>query len=40
MLGANSLIGYQNNLNYQFGYSGLIIMGGLGFIVWFDVAIV
>ena len=38
MLGANSLIGYQNNLIINLVIPGLIIMGGLGFIVWFDVA--
>ena len=38
VLGANSLIGYQNNLIINLVIPGLIIMGGLGFIVWFDVA--
>ena len=38
VLGANSLIGYQNNLIINLVIPGLIIMGGLGFVVWFDVA--
>ena len=38
VLGSNSLIGYQSNIIINFVIPSLIIMGGLGFIVWFDVA--
>lgn len=38
VLGSNSLILYQSNLIINLVISGLIIMGGLGFIVWFDIA--
>lgn len=38
VLGANSLIGYQTNPIINLVIPGLIIMGGLGFVVWFDVA--
>lgn len=38
VLGSNSLISYQSNLIINLVIPGLIIMGGLGFIVWFDVA--
>ncbi|MCR1960942.1 potassium uptake protein [Thomasclavelia cocleata] len=37
VLGNNSLIGYQTNIIINLVIPGLIIMGGLGFIVWFDV---
>lgn len=38
VLGSNSLINYQTNGIINLVIPGLIIMGGLGFIVWFDVA--
>ena len=38
VLGSNSLIGYQTNIIITLVIPGLIIMGGLGFIVWFDIA--
>lgn len=38
VLGSNSLIGYQTNWLINLVIPGLIIMGGLGFIVWFDIA--
>lgn len=38
VLGSNSLIGYQTNIIINLVIPGLIIMGGLGFIVWFDIA--
>lgn len=38
VLGSNSLLGYQTNVMINLVIPGLIIMGGLGFIVWFDVA--
>lgn len=38
VLGSNSLIGYQTNVIINLVIPGLIIMGGLGFIVWFDIA--
>lgn len=38
VIGSNSLIGYQTNLIINLVIPGLIIMGGLGFIVWFDIA--
>ena len=38
VLGANSLIGYQTNLIINLTIPALIIMGGVGFIVWFDIA--
>ncbi len=36
ILGANSLIPYQANLIINFTIGGLIIAGGLGFLVWVD----
>lgn len=39
VLGSNSLIGYQTNIIITLVIPGLIIMGGLGFIVWFDIAL-
>lgn len=36
ILGANSLMNYQNNIIINLVISGLIIAGGLGFIVWVD----
>ena len=38
VLGDSSLIGYQSNIIINTVIPGLIIMGGLGFCVWFDVA--
>lgn len=38
VLGPNSLVGYQTNVIINLVIPGLIIMGGLGFVVWFDVA--
>lgn len=38
VLGSSSLIGYQTNIIISIVIPGLIIMGGLGFIVWFDIA--
>lgn len=38
VLGTNSLMPYQTNILINLVIPGLIIMGGLGFIVWFDVA--
>ncbi len=38
IIGANSLIPYQNNIVINLTIGILIIMGGLGFCVWFDVA--
>ena len=38
VIGSNSLIGYQTNIIINLVIPGLIIMGGLGFVVWFDVA--
>lgn len=38
VLGSNSLTGYQTNIIINLVIPGLIIMGGLGFIVWFDIA--
>lgn len=38
IIGASSLIPYQNNVIINFTIMILIIMGGLGFCVWFDVA--
>lgn len=38
IIGANSLIPYQTNLIITLTIPGLIILGGLGFIVWFDLA--
>lgn len=38
VLGSISLIGYQTNPIINLVIPGLIIMGGLGFIVWFDIA--
>ncbi|MEG0451801.1 MAG: TrkH family potassium uptake protein [Coprobacillus sp.] len=37
ILGATSLISYQSNIIVNFTISGLIICGGLGFIVWVDI---
>lgn len=37
ILGASSLIPYQSNIIVNFTVSGLIICGGLGFIVWVDI---
>lgn len=37
VLGSNSLVGYQTNTVINLVIPGLIIMGGLGFVVWFDV---
>lgn len=36
ILGSNSLIGYQSNYMINLIISGLIIAGGLGFVVWID----
>lgn len=36
ILGNNSLIAYQSNIIVSFVVMGLIIFGGLGFVVWFD----
>lgn len=36
VLGSSSLIGYQNDVLMNIVISGLIIAGGLGFIVWID----
>ena len=38
VIGSNSLIPYQTNLIINITIPALIILGGLGFIVWFDVA--
>lgn len=38
IIGANSLVPYQTNLIINITIPSLIILGGLGFIVWFDVA--
>ena len=38
IIGASSLVPYQNNLIINFTICILIIMGGLGFCVWFDIA--
>lgn len=38
LLGNNSLINYQGNVVVNLTIATLIIMGGLGFIVWFDIA--
>ncbi len=37
ILGANSLIGYQTNVLVNLVVAGLIIAGGLGFVVWVDI---
>ena len=37
VLGANSLIGYQSNVIVNLTICSLIILGGIGFYVWFDV---
>ncbi|MFV0394077.1 MAG: TrkH family potassium uptake protein [Coprobacillaceae bacterium] len=37
VLGSNSLIGYQTNIIITLVIPGLIILGGLGFIVWFNI---
>lgn len=36
IIGSQSLVGFQSNLLVNLTISGLIISGGLGFIVWFD----
>lgn len=37
LLGSNSLVGYQTNIIVNITITSLIILGGLGFVVWFDV---